>query len=336
MILPVNSPSPTDVTEWLSVALTKNEEARHLKIQRVYAYRTQPSSHSWVVEAFGVGSPERLFVKHHPFDALYQQEKHALQVLHSLAPSTEYCATPQLLVWSDERRLLVMRWLEGDPVGPLLRAAVGVFTSLANLEDGARIAHDIGRWLARFERLTTTPSRAPFPCEQMEKRINELVTFIGESGLPRFDARFAQAIEDTVRRHLGKMEDTYEHSLLHCDFWTGHIWRTHAKITVIDFGRCVEGPKGRDVAQFYLRLGDLALANPLTSSKKVAYLQDAYLRGYGGIDFCKPHLKLYSMLCRLEHLGDLVDSASKGLAATIVHQLRVNSHLRWIRHQIGK
>jgi hypothetical protein len=314
--------------EWL---VKDAQLTAHLKI--VFS-RRNPSSATWTVRFLEGRIEKRIFIKHHSEEKMYRREKSTLVLLRPHARSDERYAVPEILAWSDELRLIAITWLEGEPVSDGLRSAVGRNASLEELNRTTDLAYEVGRWLHHFEKRTSGRQYGLFPSEEILCRIRELNELIRSSGLRRFDARLATAIEAYVTQSIGLMSDKYEYSSIHRDFSFQHIWKNNNRIVVIDFGRCIEGPRGRDAAQFYLRLGDLSVFNPMVSSPKVHKLQVAFSLGYGRLDVDAPHIKVYMILSRLEQLGALVEQARTGFVAKSLMTVHAHAHLRWLRDRL--
>ena len=131
-----------------------------------------------------------------------------------------------------------------------------------------------------------------------------------------------------------EMSERYPISATHRDFWHEHIMIQGSRIIVIDFGRCLEGPFGRDAAQFWLRLGDLAALNPFVSRGRVRELQQHFLRGCNKFEPAKPHVKVFSILCRLEQICGLIAKDYNGPIAYYQSRLHALTHLHDIRRQL--
>lgn len=326
----VNVPSSETVADWLTSALAQGNETTHCQVHEIVTHGVNPSSHTWLARTSSADDEQHLFVKHQHTRPMYEREKKALLMMRPYASANDPYSAPRIVAWSDDLHLIAMSCITGCPVGPLLRSAVGVASSTRCLSEGIQLAYDIGSWLSHFERRTALASTGPFPRVEFETRVLELTDFVCRAGLRRCDNTFAILMRKLIVHYLNQAHDDYEYVLLHRDFWSDHIWRTASGICVIDYGRCTEGPKGRDVAQFYLRLGDLAVLNPFVSSRKVQSITHAYLEGYGAIDFSAPHLRLYLILCRLEHLGGLIESRRRPFMSKAINHLRIIAQIDWL------
>ncbi|MGH7495719.1 MAG: hypothetical protein ACREOO_25465 [bacterium] len=323
-------PSDSEVIAWLASALNP-QEPYHLKI--ISSVR-HPSSVSWAVGIGEGGVSKSIFIKHQKEDLMYEREKKVLVHLRPYADENERYAVPHILAWNDQLRVIALKWLEGEPVARKLRAAVARLGNQDDLARGLSLVHEVGRWLHYFERRTSSGKQGTFPSDAIMRRISELNTFIQSKGLRGFDEAFAKTIENHVTHNLGRINGNWEFSCLQRDFWFGHIWEKTNGIVVIDFGRCIEGPRGRDAAQFYLRLSDFAILNPLVSGRKVGLLQAEFVRGYGSFDIHDPAIIAYMILAKLELLGGIVEQKYAGLLARSVARLHVRAHVRWLAQAV--
>jgi hypothetical protein len=327
-------PTDSEILSWVATAVISECARENPHLPKIESFRQNPSSTTWVVRAIDGGIVRRFFIKRHGEEKMYEREKNILLLLRPHSSNDEHYAVPQMLAWNDKQRLVAISWLDGEPVGCKLRSAARRIGRGKDLKEGRELAYEVGRWLHHFEKRTSTKQNRSFPSEAISGRIRELNKLIQSSGLRNFDVHLSSAIEANVAQNLSLINSGYEFSSTHRDFSFQHVWKRTNGIVVIDFGRCVKGPRGRDAAQFYLRLGDLSAFNPMVSSRKVHQLQTAFALGYADLDVNAPDIKVFMMLSKLEQLSGLVDAARGGVVATSRLKLHTQAHMRWLRNRL--
>lgn len=318
-----------EVKEWLYTVLDHADSAQHSEFLDVISTSQNPSSTGW--SFLDTKTHKRIYVKHHSEDWMYRNEKDSLLLLSPYSNSTERYAVPQMIGWNDELKLIALNWLEGEPVDYKLGLAVSRRGTKKNFREGCKLTQDIGRWLHHFEKRTSSTQLEGFPSVEILQRIIELNKFISKTGLPGFNQLLITSIEETVRHELSLLKDKYEFCLVHRDFWFGHILKCKKNIVVMDYGRCTRGPKGRDAVQFYLKLGDLSMYNPMVSDSKVRELQSEFIHGYGNIDFSAHHIFIYVILIQLEQLGGIVEQVYQDFVLRYKAKLYAHAKMRSIR-----
>ncbi|WP_407919182.1 phosphotransferase family protein [Deferrisoma camini] len=276
-----------------------------VKNAQVEEARRNPSSSTWRVAATDArGEPVRFFVKRHASKRMFEREVMGLTLLSEYSGATEPYAVPRLVACDERRRLVVLSWVEGVQVGNLLRNAVGRGADEKSFRRGLRAAWMVGRWLTHLERRTRADEPAKFPVEPILARISELCDEISGWRVPGMTRGVLSRLRDVAEMLGCRLTGHYSVSLTHRDFWPDHIF-VHPKvrrIVVIDFGRCLMGPAGRDAMQFWMRLADLALGNPLVSRSRVFALQAAFRDANPDFQPGAPECQLFGLLYRLEQV----------------------------------
>lgn len=298
------------------------------------ASNQNPSSRTWVVSLREPPGERRVFIKQHGEPQMFLREVAALERLRPYSGADEESGVPELLAVDRDRRWIALGWVEGAAVGPVLRRAVSRFSPDRDFTEGCRVAFRIGRWVHRFEERTGNGEQAPFPREAVRRRVEELLEALVQRGTIPPETRWRDALTAHLDSLFRAMAPELPICFNHRDFWPDHILRCGDRIVVIDFGRCIEGPPGRDAAQFWLRLGDMAVGNPLVSKKRTAALQERFREGCPRFDPAAPHVKVYMLLARLEQLCGLVLQKQVTLAHRLRARYHVGLHVRSIRRTL--
>ena len=266
-----------------------------------------PSSTLWIIGRQPDPLKEFVVVKMQSSQALYLQEKNALSALSNYSGPTEPYAVPRLLASNDDLNCIAMEWIDGKSVGFAIRSSVSRIASGAKLEQGLRLTNRVGTWLQRLKSRTTEPATG-FPKGEMLSRFSELVQLIAISRPGLVSEASQRRLLDTFERCLATSEPE-ENCLVHYDFWFDHIWKRNDQIVVMDFGRAHMGPAGRDAIQFYCRLFDLTISNPLISKSAGKRLIQSFISGYGDLDLSSSTNRLWQLLTRAEKLAGLVENS---------------------------
>jgi hypothetical protein len=294
--------------------------------------RSNPSSISWIVSATANESVVRIFIKHHHDKQMFEREVMALTTLRKQCNSTIEGTFPKLLGTHQEFRLLAMTWIDGQPIGPILRKAVSRFGRKSDLAGGREAAFGVGSWLKDLENATKM-GESPYPSQVVLQRIDELIHLISRDAILR---RSELSEVRSVSIQLGNaVKSRYIQALSHCDFWFDHILLDKSgTVAVLDYGRSIYSLCGRDAVEFILRLQDLGVNNPIVSQMKIDQLKRAFLVGYGDIDIAEPGLRLFMILRRLEQLGGLVEKKPIHFLDKVRLRNQKSAIASWIRQHI--
>ena len=289
------------VTDWLKTLL-RGTEITELKLLEK---QDNPSSVHWIFGSGGTEQKPKYFVKMHAARNLYIQERDALEVLSGYCDVSEPFAVPEMLGSNDELNCIVLRWLNGDSIASSIRQSVSRFAAAEDILCGTIIARNVGRWLSNLKDRTSEPHTS-LPSDGMQSRFDELIGIIEFHAPNLLDPITADRLKHTFAQLLTESRWA-EDCLVHNDFWFEHIWESQERIIVLDFGRARIGPSGRDAIQFYNRLCDIAILNPLISREYCDRIVRAFCEGYGGLDVNSDKNRMWQLSTRAEQLAGLAE-----------------------------
>ena len=312
------APDSSEIHSWLTGALDlPDHDQRDLTVLR---HQENPSSTHWVLGTRSEPPVCRYFVKRHASSRLYVQERDALTSLAEFSGEDEPYAVPKMLAANDELNCIALEWIQGGSVGPAIRSSVGRFASSASRSRGMDIARRVGRWLRELDTRTAVPATA-VAREDIFDRFTELVDLIGSLRPRLLSEESRRRLIDKVERQLAGTE-TAAACLSHNDFWFDHIWIRGEQLIVLDFGRALTGPAGRDAVQFHSRLLDLSVLNPLVSDSATERVVRSFVDGYGDLDVARGMNSVWRLLTRAEQLAGLLEQAPARGAMTSELRIR--------------
>lgn len=263
---------------------------------------------------------------------MFEREIEALTMLGGRNSTMTEGTFPKLLGADHQLRLLALLWIDARPIGPVLRRSVHRLGSKADLDIGRDATYCVGTWLRDFENATKA-DECSYPSAEISRRIAELLNLVSTDNiLSKSDLSTIQAVSSKLG---STVRSKYKAALAHCDFWFDHILLINRKtVAVLDYGRSIYSPCGRDAVEFVLRLQDFCAGNPFVSHKKVALLEMAFFSGYGEVDIAEPGLRLFAIMRRLEQLGGLVERRPIGFLDKVVLQNRKTALARWLQQSV--
>lgn len=311
-------PDPEKIKRWLGRAL-QGKDGAPADID-VISESKNPSSTHWVALATIGRERKKLFVKQHVTPNLYEQERDALAALSLCFESAGPFGVPNMVAFSDQLNCIALDWLEGQTIGPAIRRAVSLVSSPAASKAGQDTAFSVGQWLQRLRAATKTAA-SPLPVDEMLARFRKMISMIVSSQALRLSQNSGAQVFQRFESSLNSA-DPQENCLVHNDFWFDHIWTVGSRLVVIDFGRAQVGPAGRDAIQFYCRLRDISLFNPLVSVRALDRIVESFLRGYGSLDVDSEIGRMWELWTCAEQLLGLAKDSPAGSVEKMKYHLQ--------------
>jgi tRNA A-37 threonylcarbamoyl transferase component Bud32 len=207
-----------------------------------------------------------VIVKQHRAEPVVERARHEAATLAKL-PNV-----PRVLLFDEQRATIVMERAPGVPLDRLF-ARADPQQLLPALERA-------GAWLREMQDATR---RDPDPTV-----LKDILA------TARNDANGDPKLLRALDRTLGEQPVTGHHG----DFWPGNVFVDGGRATVIDFEGFREGLPLEDVAYFLIRVELLARRFRV----RIPGLDDAFLRGYGGVD--RDALRLFTVTKGLRTLAN--------------------------------